>query len=116
MRKGKMCAQAAHASMKVFLDKKIGWDLENKNKHITIKLTDSMAEWVSGIFKKVVVGVDTEAELLASYELAKALDIPCALILDAGLTEFKEATYTAVAIGPAADELVDQVTGKMKLL
>lgn len=118
MRKGKMCAQAAHASLKVFLDRKIGWNLvEGDNKFITIKLTDDMAEWVSGIFKKVVVSVDSEAELLAAYEKAKSLNLPCALITDSGLTEFNGVpTNTACAIGPCSDELVDQVTGNLKLL
>lgn len=32
------------------------------------------------------------------------------------VTEFKQSTYTAVAIGPGLVEEIDEITGKLKLL
>ena len=43
--------------------------------------------------------------------------LPCALIQDSGLTEFKGIpTYTCCAIGPAKEELIDEITGDLPLL
>jgi PTH2 family peptidyl-tRNA hydrolase len=39
-------------------------------------------------FKKICVSVSSESELFDIYDKAKELNIPCALIRDAGLTEF----------------------------
>lgn len=102
MRKGKMCAQSCHASMKA--------TLENMD-HPDVK------EWLAGIFTKVVVSVDSEEELFAIYEKAKDKGLVCSLIRDAGLTEFGGVpTYTAVAVGPSTREKVDAITGHLKLL
>ena len=80
-------------------------------------ITPAMDQWINGLFTKVCVGVDSEEELLAIYEKAKEEDIPCALIQDAGLTEFDGVpTYTAVAVGPDDVTEVDLVTGHLKLL
>lgn len=112
MRKGKMCAQAAHASMGVFTK-------TAKTFHIFmfIKLTKASLSWFKQSFVKVVVGVDSEEELLNLYASAKVKKLPCSLIKDAGKTEFKgRRTHTAVAIGPAESHLVDEITGRLKLL
>ena|SRR3990167_2140805 len=102
MRKGKMVAQGAHASMKVVLE-------NFEHPHVM--------EWLSGAFTKVVVGIDSEDALLALDRLAEELGLIHCVIVDAGLTEFHGIpTSTAVAIGPGPLEVVDQVTGKLKLL
>ena len=105
MRKGKMVAQGAHASIKA------AWEAERKKGYADIYL-----EWFSELQTKICVGVDSEAELLATYEKAKELGLPCSLIRDAGLTEFNEPTLTAVAVGPAPESQVNKVTGTLKLL
>lgn len=117
MRKGKMVAQGAHASMKVFFD---------KMEHIKIMSADDtvysmvvpkfVTEWISGTFTKICVGVDSEEELFCIYEDAKAKGILCSIIQDAGLTEFDKPTYTAVAIGPDTSDKINQLTGHLKLL
>lgn len=101
MRKGKMVAQGCHASMKA--------TLENID-HPCVKA------WLAGQFTKIAVSVDSEEELKEIYRNAKENDLVCSLILDAGRTEFKEPTYTAVAVGPAKRADVDQITGHLKLL
>jgi len=113
MRKGKIAAQAAHASMKVFFDRNTGED----RFEMRIPLDPYMVGWVEGDFTKVVVYVESEEELLACYVKANELKLPTALITDSGKTEFNGvATNTCVAIGPAADGKIDQVTGELKLL
>jgi DNA polymerase III alpha subunit len=60
---------------------------------------------------------NTLAGIVRAYTAAKNKNIPCSFIVDNGLTEFGgEKTPTAVAIGPAQDEIVDQISGKLQLL
>jgi PTH2 family peptidyl-tRNA hydrolase len=114
MRKGKMIAQGAHASVQVCIDLQSSWcpdyGFESKN----ARLFD---EWYyGGLQTKICVSVDSELELINIYEKARNAGFACSLIKDAGLTEFKEPTFTAVAIGPAKSEEVDKITGGLKLL
>ena len=105
MRKGKMVAQGAHASMAAMLTFKIFL-------HPPI-----IKNWLFGIFTKICVSVDSEEELLALYEKARECGILCSLIQDSGLTEFGGVpTYTAAAIGAAESSEVDKITGHLKLL
>lgn len=114
MRKGKMAAQAAHASMKVFLDRMEYCD------HGDMKINDitsEMEEWINGMFTKIVVGIDSEIAMLDIYVAATMKKIPCALVKDAGLTEFNgEETNTCIALGPAKAEDIDYFTSDLKLL
>ena len=104
---GKLAAQVAHASMKVFFDRRG----QTESACLVVPLTADMIEWVNGIFTKVVLGVDSEADLLAVYEQARAAGLPCSLIQDVGATEFHGVpTYTTVAIGPAESEKIDPIT------
>jgi PTH2 family peptidyl-tRNA hydrolase len=112
MRKGKMVAQGAHASLRAIL--KLG---SSDGNNFVIPLDDRLAPWLLGRFKKICVSVSSEAELLAVHEKAQALGLITALIQDAGLTEFGGVpTYTAVAVGPDREDRVDEVTGTLPLL
>lgn len=122
MRKGKMVAQGAHASMKVLLDlmkSEISSDYSDNLEVRTLDLPNESAlkNWLNGIFTKVCVSVDSEEELVGIYELAKELSIPCSMIIDAGLTEFGGVpTKTAVAIGPDWEDRINELTRHLKLL
>lgn len=112
MRKGKMIAQGAHASLKVLLD---GGELAGET--YTIHVWPAAAAWLGGRFTKVCVSVDSEAALDAIVERARAAAVPCALIVDAGATEFHGVpTKTCCAVGPAWTEDVDAITGELPLL
>jgi PTH2 family peptidyl-tRNA hydrolase len=127
MRSGKIAAQAAHASLKVFFDMmQIEYGLNTVKNGDAYKyalclpkgeIGDDMYKWINGIFKKIVVGVDNIADVVNSYEEAKRLGLPCSLICDLGLTEFGgERTITCCAIGPAHNNKIDKITGKFNLL
>jgi PTH2 family peptidyl-tRNA hydrolase len=107
-----MISQGAHASLKAVIE-----NLEDPQ----------VKEWLDGLFTKICVSVDSKEELFDIYDFAKSLIyytkddekrvVPCAIIEDSGLTEFNGVpTYTCCAIGPAEDTVIDQITGKLKLL
>ena len=115
MRKGKMVAQGAHASMAVLLN--AGGQYADKRMEYVISMDDDMKEWITGRFTKICVSVDSEQQLLFVHSAAENAKLPCSLIKDAGLTEFDGVpTYTAVAIGPAQSDEIDKITGLLKLL
>jgi PTH2 family peptidyl-tRNA hydrolase len=118
MRKGKMCSAASHASLKVFLDKLVWAGQESYGDAIFHVEQDSpMAKWLNGIYKKIVVSADTLAEVVNAYEEAKRRNIPCSIIMDAGLTEFNGVpTITCCAIGPDDSDKIDEITKDFKLL
>lgn len=108
MRKGKIAAQVAHASMAVFFRGDHGDDHQ-----LVVPLPGPVAVWAKGRFAKVVLSVETEEDLLTVAREATRRGIPNAVITDAGKTEFKGVpTRTTVAIGPWAAAEIDQVTGK----
>ena len=112
MRKGKMIAQGAHAAMKVLLDAGAV-----DGTRFAVELDDAMAAWLGGRFTKVCVSVDSEAALDDIVAKAQAANVPCALIVDAGATEFHGVpTKTCCAIGPAWTDEVDAITGALPLL
>ena len=97
---GKAISQACHASLGSF----------KKTKPSVRKV------WEKSGAKKVVTKVYSEEELLMLYEKAKEAKLPCFLVRDAGLTQIPPGTPTALAIGPAEEERIDEITGKLKLL
>lgn len=118
MRKGKMAAQASHASMAVILDM---MDVEYtelyERRKLTIPVGSAIDAWLNGPFKKICVGVDSEEALEALYEAVKAAGIPTSKIVDSGLTEFGGVpTLTCIAIGPDYPEKIDPFTKELKLL
>jgi PTH2 family peptidyl-tRNA hydrolase len=114
MRKGKMIAQGAHASLKVVLD---AGQLDPGGAAFSIRLDPAMTAWLGGRFTKVCVSVDSEAALDAIVAQAREAGVPCALIVDAGVTEFHGVpTRTCCAIGPAWADAVDAITGGLPLL
>jgi PTH2 family peptidyl-tRNA hydrolase len=112
MRKGKMIAQGAHASMAAILN-----IAQKTNQGLIIPHDERYWSWLTGKFKKIAVSVSSEKELLEIYEKTKDVHILSSLILDSGLTEFHgNQTYTAVAVGPDISEKIDLITGHLPLL
>jgi PTH2 family peptidyl-tRNA hydrolase len=112
MRKGKMIAQGAHAALAVLLERG-----EANAGRYEFALSPALEAWLGGRFTKVCVGVDSEAALDDVMARARAAGVPCALIVDAGVTEFHGvATKTCCAVGPAWADEVDAITGALTLL
>jgi len=103
MSKGKLAAQVAHAAVEAAYR-----TLRSK--------PDWFHEWLNQGQKKVVLKGGSEKELLKLVGEAEVLGLPVAVIRDAGHTKLPPGTLTAVGIGPAPSELLDKLTGKLKLL
>lgn len=124
MRKGKMCAQAAHASMKVLLDAMecISDKIEDSefyeiDRILTTSNTEPLSYWLAGNFTKVCVAVTSEEELLEIIEKAKERNLLTSIITDSGKTEFNGVpTITCGAIGPAFIDQFAGLTDNLKLL
>jgi PTH2 family peptidyl-tRNA hydrolase len=112
MRKGKMVAQGAHASMAALTQ----YMTKNRRGWWGFYPPPEMEEWLNNSFTKICVSVDTELDLFAVHSKAAHAGLPCSLIKDNGKTEFKEPTYTAVAVGPAEVSKVDKITKDLPLL
>lgn len=99
MNKGKIAAQASHASVCV-LD----------------KVDDEIvSEWKSSGMKKIVLKVKNTEELIALFEKAKR-ELPCALITDAGKTQIEAGSKTAFACGPVEESDAQKYFKDLKLL
>lgn len=114
MRTGKYCAQAAHAAMgALFAASKTVRTAELFSMETDCPVA---AAWLHGRFIKICLYVQSEEELLRLERECHEAGLPCALIKDAGFTEFKGVpTYTALGIGPACAEDIDAITGKLPL-
>jgi len=99
MTTGKKCVQCCHASLGAY---------KKASKSIIKK-------WESEGQKKVVLEVNSKKELLNLFERAKKEKIPCFLVEDAGLTELKPGTVTALGIGPEDEKKLDKISGSLKL-
>lgn len=99
---GKISAQVAHAAVEALektMQEKPEW----------------AKEWKRTGQTKVVVKVNSQQELVEwKKELEKKF--PVALIKDAGQTQIKPGTITALGIGPAPEKELDKYTQELKLL
>jgi peptidyl-tRNA hydrolase, PTH2 family len=119
MRKGKIGAQVAHASMKVLLDlggvRPAGAILPQST--FIIPLHEEIAPWLVGNFRKIVLGIESELQLIELYDKAKEAGLYTAMIIDNGLTEFNGVpTRTCIAIGPNYDDRINPLTEHLKPL
>lgn len=106
MGRGKEIAQGAHASCKFLIDA-----MQRGS-----NLTSAQMYWIANGQKKVCLQATSEQQLLDLYDSARGNGLIVSLITDAGHTEFNGVpTLTALAIGPAEDDLIDIITGSLQL-
>jgi len=103
MGKGKLAAQVAHAAVDSFY------------KTLKSKPEKALA-WLEEGQKKVVLKVSSLTELIERMEKASEHGLIVSIIRDAGRTQLIPGTITCVGIGPDKEELIDQITGDLKLL
>jgi len=103
MGKGKVAAQVAHASLasaEAARERKMAW----------------YEMWKEEGQAKIVLKVESEAELSELFRKAKSAGLLASLIQDRGLTQVEPGTVTCLGIGPGPDAAIDEITGKLKLL
>lgn len=100
MGKGKLCAQAAHASLAAY-------------KKVPPRIKD---EWERSGMKKIVLKVNSESDLHKYFQECVRSGIPCSLIQDAGLTQLPPGSATCFGAGPADEKEIDKILGHLKLL
>ena len=100
---GKLAAQVAHAAVSCVLSTK-----KHKPKWFS--------KWQNEGAKKAVVKVECLDDFFPLKEKAERLGIAANIIEDAGHTEIPSGTKTVLGVGPAPNNLIDQVTGDLPLL
>ena len=100
---GKLAVQVAHAAVNCSIATK-----KSNTKWYT--------PWYKEGQKKVVVRAFDLKHLYELKSIAEGLRLQTSLIIDAGLTEVPPETVTCLGIGPGPNEIIDKVTGELKLL
>ncbi len=114
MTKGKMVAQGAHASLAALFGLEL---VGGSADEMVIDLSNvNVRHWVRNEFTKVCVRISSEEELKKIVDEAKRIGMPVALITDNGRTMFKGVqTVTCGAIGPFDADVINSLTGHLKL-
>lgn len=102
--KGKLIALAGHAYVAAVLQAQKGNE----------KQQDLLNIWLNKDFFKIGLGADTKEELEELYEKALQAGLNVVRIEDQGHTEFKEKTFTCIAIGPDFEDRINLITGHLK--
>lgn len=100
MGKGKIAAQCCHGSLGAY--KKTN--------------PDKIRKWENEAYAKVVCKVNSLEELLELKKQAIINKVSYYLVVDAGRTQIPTSTTTVLALGPDEDEILDKITGDLKLL
>lgn len=104
MTKGKIAAQCSHASVECFKAA-----MEHKPQMAKIW------QWTGQ--RKIVVSIGNgEKGLTELSKVAKSYKVLSCIISDAGATQLKAGTPTVIGIGPDNSEIIDKITGHLKLI
>ena len=102
MGKGKIAAQVGHACV-------LGAE------HVRKSNPKWFESWWFGQ-EKVVVKVSSLKHLQEIKIHAIDLNVPWSEVTDAGHTQIAPGTITCISLGPAPEDLIDKITGQLKLL
>ncbi|KAH6620950.1 peptidyl-tRNA hydrolase PTH2-domain-containing protein [Chaetomium sp. MPI-SDFR-AT-0129] len=111
MNKGKMAAQASHATLACY--KTLLRAAQTSPQSSEAQL---LRQWDRRGQAKVAVQIKGEDELLELMGRARSLGVTAEVITDAGRTQIAAGSRTVLGVGPAPKSLVDQITGHLKLL
>ena len=76
----------------------------------------ALRRWLEEGQKKVVVKVGGLPELFQLKERARRSDIVFNVVTDAGRTEVDPGTITCIGLGPDKEDVLDELTGSLKLV
>lgn len=109
-----MIAQGAHAALKFIIDN----NESDRPNELLLKCSPAEALWLfGGAFTKICVGVGSEEELQNLILQAQLKNVEVHSITDAGRTEFNGVpTLTCAAFGPDDIDVINDITGHLKLL
>ncbi|XP_016897186.1 peptidyl-tRNA hydrolase 2, mitochondrial isoform X2 [Cynoglossus semilaevis] len=102
MGKGKVAAQCSHAAVSAY-------------KQVQRRNPELLKQWEYCGQPKVVVKAPDENTLIDLLSHAKDVGLPVSLIQDAGRTQVVPGSRTVLGIGPGPSDLIDDVTGDLKL-
>ncbi|XP_020847629.1 peptidyl-tRNA hydrolase 2, mitochondrial [Phascolarctos cinereus] len=102
MGKGKVAAQCSHAAVSAY-------------KQVQRRNPELLKQWEYCGQPKVVVKAPDEESLAELLTHAKVLGLTVSLIQDAGRTQIEPGSRTVLGIGPGPADLIDKVTGHLKL-
>lgn len=105
MGKGKTAAQCAHAALECYRQAS-----SDKTKRLVFDA------WLRLGQPKIVLRISSEEAVMSLSEKTQSAGLITAVIRDAGRTQLRPGTITAVGIGPAPSEIIDQYTSHLKLL
>ena len=100
MGKGKIAAQCCHGAIGAYKKSP----------------SDKIKKWENEAYAKVVLKVKTLEEITDLKKNADEKGIVNYLVVDAGRTQIPTSSVTVLALGPDEDEILDEVTGELKLL
>lgn len=123
---GKLAAQVAHASMACIFSLGHWSSIESEGfsspaKKFAIHLYDdsaadqSVLQWMTGSFGKITLEVYSEEQMNTLWAFVDQTDLPRAKIVDSGRTVFSEPTLTCFGLGPADRDVINELTGSLKL-
>ncbi|XP_050423843.1 peptidyl-tRNA hydrolase 2, mitochondrial-like [Adelges cooleyi] len=104
MSKGKIAAQCSHASVECY--------------KAAVQYKPQIAKmWQITGQKKIVLGIESgEKGLTELSKLAKSHKVLSCIISDAGATQVKAGTTTVIGIGPDNSDIIDKITGHLRLI
>lgn len=105
MQKGKIASQVAHAAVQLCLSRQHDPDD-----------ADAIQKWLEQGQPKIVLKVNSPADLEQLQARAELLGIRSQPVFDAGHTQIPSGSLTVLGLGPASDEKLHQVVGHLKLL
>ena len=117
MPEGKLLSQVAHAAVANVLNMQYTKHSKDGVVYLTLTYPENSSEqhWMEESFTKIVLGVDTQEEMLAIYEKAKEKGMNVSLIEDEGRTVFNGVTtITCVGIGPHSRDSFVGITDHLK--
>jgi len=103
MTKGKIAAQCGHATLACYKA------LSGSNPKL-------LRHWETTGQAKIALQCASEDDLLLLQATAQSLNLCARTIQDAGRTQITPGSMTVLGIGPGPVSLINQVTGKLKLL